>query len=260
MSLNHTMKHLRTHAEQAPDRAGLIYPSGKTAPYTFHQLTFREVDERSDQIAHGLLELGFQRGMKTLVALPVGPDLFLILIGMIKAGVVPVLADPGMGLSRMLACIRQVGVEGFIGIPLAHLVRRLSPATFADIQVAVSTGRWGGRPIAELYPEGRGRFELPEVELDDVILICFTTGSTGPAKAVEQTHRIFSTVTEELTSMYDLQTGRPGLVTLPILTLVDLMFGCPAVLAPMNFGRPADVVPEDILSTIETFNIEFNSA
>ena len=66
---------------------------------------------------------GVSRG--TRVALMVRPslELFSLVFGLFKAGVVPVMIDPGIGLKNMKACLAKARPEAFIGIPTAQVAR-----------------------------------------------------------------------------------------------------------------------------------------
>ncbi len=257
------MRHLRTHAEASPDLKAFAFPvgrstsasSGPKAPFAFKDFTFRALDERTDALAHGLTSIGLRRGMKTVLMLKPGEDLFLVLIAMFKVGAIPVIVDPGMGLSRMLHCYRTTGAEAFIGLPIAHLVRKLSRRAFATIEVSVTSGTFGGHALDSLYLTDRGPYPLPDVSPDDLLMLSFTTGSTGPAKGVESTHRMVDAMLAEIVSLYGFRPGDVGLVTLPLFVLVDLLAGCTSVLAPMDPTRPAKVDPDDLLDTIETFGV-----
>ncbi len=54
-----------------------------------------------------------------------GLDFFSLVFALFKAGVVPVLIDPGIGLRNLGQCCREAEPEVFIGIPKALLARRL---------------------------------------------------------------------------------------------------------------------------------------
>lgn len=252
---HHAARHLRAHALTSPDRPALVYPVRDTTPPRFDELAYAELDRRTDQLAHGLSELGLRRGMKTVLMLRPTEELFIVLLALFKIGAVPVVVDPGMGLSRMLHCYGTVGAEAFIGLPVAHALRILRPGFFSSIRINVSDGWFGGRRLGGLYLTDRGPFELPEVGAQDLLMINFTTGSTGPAKGVEYTHGMIDSLSRAMRAVFPMADGEVGLITLPLFAVVDLFLGCTAVLAPMDPTRPADVDPEAILQTIERFGV-----
>jgi len=93
------------------------------------------------------------------------------------------------------------------------------------------------------------------VNKHDLLMIIFTTGSTGPAKGVEYTHNMLDALVEQMLDAYPVEEGEAGLVTLSLFAIVDILSGNTAVLAPMDPTRPAHVDPEKMISTIERYSV-----
>jgi hypothetical protein len=52
-----------------------------------------------------------------------------------------VLIDPGMGRKPFLQCVAETEPVNFIGIPLAHVMRKLFPGAFKTVKRAVTVGQ-----------------------------------------------------------------------------------------------------------------------
>ncbi len=89
------------------------------------QLSYGRLDEISDEMAVGLRAIGFAPGTRAVLMVPPGPDLFALVFAVLKAGVVPVLIDPGIGLRHLGRCCREAAPEAFIGVPKAILAGRI---------------------------------------------------------------------------------------------------------------------------------------
>ncbi|MGD6002097.1 AMP-binding protein, partial [Xanthomonas citri pv. citri] len=87
------------------------------------ELTYAELDRRSDAIAAGLAQRGIVRGTRTAVMVRPSPEFFLLMFALFKAGAVPVLIDPGIDKRALRQCLDEAAPEAFIGIPLAHIAR-----------------------------------------------------------------------------------------------------------------------------------------
>ena len=67
-------------------------------------------------------------------------ELIAVVFALCKIGAVPVLIDPGMGRKAFLQCVSEVEANAFIGIPSAHLLRRLMPKAFHTVKHSIISG------------------------------------------------------------------------------------------------------------------------
>ena len=104
-------------AREQPDRVAMRCPDG-AGRYT-RELTYAQLDARSDAIAAGLGAYGIGRGSRTVVMVRPTPEFFLLMFALFKAGAVPVLVDPGIDRRALKQCLDEAEPEAFIGIPLA---------------------------------------------------------------------------------------------------------------------------------------------
>ena len=120
---------LRRMAELRPYQRAVVSPVGRDSKgrVTYAHLTFRQLDEASDRLAHGLESIGIKRGIRTVLMVKPCLEFFTLTFALFKTGAVPVVVDPGMGVERMLQCLQESRPHGFIGIPLAHVLRTIRP-------------------------------------------------------------------------------------------------------------------------------------
>lgn len=252
---------LERHARDFPDKAALVHPDGAAGPDGrphYRTVSYGELQETVEELAHGLARAGITRGTRTILMAPPGPELFALLFALFRTGAVPVIVDPGMGLRRMLHCYRTVGAEAFIGPPLAHLVRLLGRRTFADVRVPVTLGRnrlGGGHTLTRLRAAPGPRSAPAAVGPDDLLMIGFTTGSTGPAKGVEYTHRTALSIARQIETAHGRTRADTSLVTLPFYGVLDLVYGSTVVLAPLHPGKVAKADPALITDALDRFAV-----
>ncbi len=132
----------------------------------YSHLTFAQLDQQSDAVAHGLESMGIARGMRTILMVNPGIEFFITVFALFKVGAVPVAVDPGMGLDRMLQCLAQSRPKAFIGIEKAHVLRTLRPKFFTSVNHWVTVGQrwfWGGYTLDQLMDYGAGE-PYPRVE------------------------------------------------------------------------------------------------
>ena len=249
---------LRDNRGRWPDRVALHVPDGDG----YAARTFAQLDDESDAYARGLARIGVGAGTRTILMVKPGAELFTILFALFKLGAVPVVVDPGMGVRRMLHCYDAVGAEAFIGIPVAHAVRVVCRRTFRALRVWVTVGTkrgWSGPTLDELARSGAsdaaGPFPIAATAPDDLLMINFTTGSTGPAKGVEYTHRIADGMMRSIEQHFGHGPDQVTLAPLPLFALFDLLIGATAVLPPMDPTRPATVDAARMIDAIRRFGV-----
>ncbi len=259
----HNIAHyLPDMAATFPHKRAVVVPQGRDdrGRVAYTHLTFSQLDALCDRYARGLQKQGVARDMRVLLMVKPGLDFFALTFALFKLGAVPVLIDPGMGWGAFMRCVARTAPEGFIGIPAAHVLRLLRPRFFRSVSVPITLGRrlfWGGAGIHE-FPDVAEPFAVTPVAEDDVAAILFTTGSTGPAKGVVYTHRIFNTQTETLRSEYGITPDDIDLPCFPLFALFSTALGVTAVIPDMDPTRPASVNPERIIEAVQNQGVTYS--
>jgi acyl-CoA synthetase (AMP-forming)/AMP-acid ligase II len=255
--------HLAHMAAEFADRPAVHVPLGRVNPHgdTPHRtLTYRELNADADAVAHGLAALGIGRGTRVALMVPPGVDFFAITFALFKLAAVPVMIDPGMGVKNLGTCLGEAEPEAFIGIPRAHIGRRLFGWAKKSIRFTVNVGGWRffcTRSIGEVRKAGaeKGAFPTPDVSADDLAAILFTSGSTGVAKGAEYTHGIFAAQVELLKQVYGIQPGEVDLCTFPLFALFGPALGMACVVPDMDASRPATIDPAKATSQMRQFGV-----
>lgn len=238
-----------------PDRMAVAWPDGRGG---FSERTFRELEEDSSRLAAALTAYGITRGTRTVLMVPPGLDFFALTFAHFKAGIVPVMVDPGMGLKSLKTCLAEAEPEAFIGIPKAHVARIVLGWGKDTIRLCVTAGRrlfWGGTTLSKLRAGAPDLMEPVETSEDDIAAILFTSGSTGVPKGAVYTHGNFLAQVELLKETYGIEPGEIDLPTFPLFALFDPALGMSAVIPEMDPTRPANVDPEKILGAIQRYGV-----
>ncbi len=248
-------------ALQQPDSLAIAAPPRKGAsPDTYVRWTYRELNDASDRVARGLPPYGIQKGTRTIVMVKPSLELFALTFGLFKLGAIPVLMDPGIGARNLGLCLEEAEPEAFIGIPKAHLARKLFGWGRKTIRSLVTVGPrlfWGGATLQQVMSAGA---DIPGEKIaptrsDDVAAILFTSGSTGVPKGVVYQHGNFVAQVEAIRNLYDIRPGEVDLPTFPLFGLFDPALGMSTVIPDMDPTRPARVDPRRILPAMEAFGV-----
>lgn len=225
---------------------------------SYTHLTFQQLHEDSNRLASGFESIGIRRGTRTVLMVQPSLDFFATTFALFKVGAVLVLIDPGMGIRNLGRCLAQAKPEAFIGVPKAHLARKLFGWSRTTIRTTVCTRkqRWLAEHNLDcLRRKSSGDYKCALTHPNDLAAILFTSGSTGPAKGAIYTHHIFEKQVEILQKMYGISHGEVDLATFPLFALFGPALGMTAIIPDMNPTRPANVDPKKIVEAIENFGV-----
>ncbi len=214
----------------------------------WRRLSFAELDAYSDRIAAGLLRSGIRRGDRCLLMVRAGVELIAITFALFKAGIVPVLIDPGMGRANFLRSVERSKPTAFVGIPLAQFARVLFPAPFRSVTHPVTVGTrwlWGGHSFAKIIQDTPD-FTMVDSAPDEVAAVLFTSGSTGPAKGVIYTHGMFDAQVQALKRVFDFQPGEVDLAAFPLFSLFDCALNMTSVIPDLDPAKPGKCNPAKV--------------
>lgn len=237
-------------AAERPDQDAVVVAG------TGRRITYAELEARARAIAAGLLDAGLERGDRVCLFVTPGIELVAVTYALFHLGAVPVLADPGMGRQRLLACLEELAPRGFVGIPRAHVARKLFPRAFRSIEVPVTVGRrlfWGGPTLRALEADGGDGVEPADTAADEPAAILFTSGSTGPPKGVVHTHGMFHAQVEALGRLYRFEPGEVDLCCFPLFALFDVAFGMTSVFPELDASRPAACDPARVFAAAREY-------
>ncbi len=159
------------------------------------QLTYAELDARSDGLASHFAALGVQPGNRVLMVLDNGCAAVICFFGAWKAGAVPCPLHPTIKAEKLATILDSTGasviitqprlrgtVEAAIALSTTQPRLMLTEASDSDLRGALSF-EMASQPL----PDGVG--VAPQPESDDALaLLIHTSGSTGRPKGVMLSH------------------------------------------------------------------------
>lgn len=137
------------------------------------QFTYRELEDRSNQLAHFLLQNGLKKGDRVALLFRRSPELLVSLWAVIKAGGVFVPIPVNYPSGRVLGIIHDAGVS--LVLSTAELSSFLDLSTQKLIRLDTEAGFIAQLPVSR-----------PKVKLEptDLAYLLYTSGSSGLPKGV----------------------------------------------------------------------------
>ena len=172
-----------------PERAAVIFQN--------QRLTFRDLDERANAYAHALAGLGIRRGDRVALFMTNRPEYVVSFFALARLGAVPTPMNPSYREREIVYQLANAEAVGVIVQPdLAGLVRAVRhelPRLRHVIALAVDErAEPETRRFADLVTAAP-RTPPPSIELawDELLVLPYSSGTTGLPKGVLLSHRAF---------------------------------------------------------------------
>lgn len=252
--------YLPHQAVLTPDKAAVWYPQSRDrlGRCAWTRLSYRELENLSNRYAVGLAAHGIDRGCRTLLMVRPSLDFIALAFALFKVGAVPILIDPGMGLSGLLTCIRDVEPEGLVALPAVMWGRQVFRSSFRSVRHAITVGPrpWFSAACTDDFARNASPvFQVARTQPDELAAILFTTGSTGPAKGVVYRHRNFEAQVQQLKEYYGIGPEEVEMPAFPLFALFSPALGITCVIPDMDPTRPAQVNPAHIVEAVQQFKV-----
>lgn len=268
-------RRLRESAAAVPHQQAIVASTGQDnqGRTSYSHLTFKQLDQESDKIAHSLREWGVVPGTRLVLMVPPSIEFIALTFGLFKAGAVIVLIDPGMGRTNIIRCLADVDPQGFVAIPVVHrivqamtamnfvrrgLLRRERGSTFPNAKFNVSVGGRSTqkrKSYADLIQRPWVPFDDSSTKATEPAAIIFTSGSTGPPKGVLYEHGMFDAQVDFLRDHYQVEPGEKDLPGFPLFGLFNAAMSVTTIVPDMDPTRPADVDPVKIIRAIRDHGV-----
>lgn len=246
---------LELSADRVPDKTALV--SGDD------RLTYHQLDQFANQIAHALQNYGIQRGDRVVIYLPNSTLVVAGIFAAMKAGGVFVVVNHTTKKDKLEYILRNCQASAFITdtrrannyndllskIPSIKLCVVADGGSGATKEKYIGTRILSTKEIQERYPAKR----LPSNNIDlDIACLIYTSGSTGDPKGVMSDHSNVDFATSSIIKYIGNIEDDIILVVLPL----SFDYGLYQILMAFKFGgtivlEPSFAYPAAVLQKIE---------
>ncbi|MER1967921.1 AMP-binding protein [Castellaniella sp. GW247-6E4] len=177
---------LRERATAHPDRVAVTGGD--------QRWSYAELDRRASALAAGFLQAGLQRGDRVLVHLPNIPDFIGVVMGLFRAGLIPVYALPAHRIAEIEHFARGSVARAYVAAATHgscdyRVLARELRARCPWVERAWIVGEAGGHTALEpLYATDGTATPATVSQGPDVAFLQISGGSTGLSKLIPRTH------------------------------------------------------------------------
>ncbi len=170
------------HAIDLADKPALIDgPTGRT-------LTYAELDGGARRLASGLAAKGFGPGSVLAIMAPNIPEYAVVFHGVALAGGTITTINPTYTDHEVRHQLEDAGATILVTVPMFLDVARAAAEGTAVEEIFLLGGDEPGAPaLTSIF--GEPTFEQVPVRLDDIVVLPYSSGTTGLSKGVMLTHQ-----------------------------------------------------------------------
>jgi len=230
--------------EEAAGRVGtrpaIVEPSGRS-------ISFADLQARVAAQAAAWSRRDLGPGDRVVVMVPMGIDLYIAVLSLLRMGAVAVFLDPWIGFHRLaswaaMARPRLVLCTG-PACALRWFHRDLQRLPFLRVRRALAEA---GSPV---------RSPLAEVGPESPALVSFTSGSSGRPKGVNRTHGFLRAQHEALAHAFPYPDDAVDLTMFPVFALHNLAQGRTTVVPAFNLRKVGRASPDRIVEQIRRHGV-----
>jgi acyl-coenzyme A synthetase/AMP-(fatty) acid ligase len=197
-------------------------------------------------------------GDHVLLLVHPGVDLIAVVFALLKMGAVPVVIDPGMGRKAFLKCVGETEPVAMIGVPSAHLLRKIMPKAFRLIKYSVIVGGpafLADTTLKRIKSNRSQPYKIAPTTSQNKAAIAFTSGSTGIPKGVVYHHGMFKAQIELLRDEIRIQPGEVDLALLYIFAFFNPALGVTTIFPDMDPTKSAEINPAYVVESVKKYGV-----
>jgi len=207
-----------------------LHPDSIALVFEDRQLTYQELNQRANQLAHYLRKRGVGPEVLVGVCLERCPEVLIGLLGIWKAGGAYVPLDPAYPTDRLSFMVKDAAVK----VLLTHSKHKQLFASANNEAICLDSD-W---PV--IAQESTSNLE-PAATPSNLAYVMYTSGSTGTPKGVMVLHGGLVNYLSWAVKTYSVQAGG----SVPVHTSISFDLTVTGLYTPLLVGGRVEILPED---------------
>lgn len=250
----------KSYAEQNPQKKALIRP----AFFKDHEITFLHLLQLTDHYAQFFYEEGIRPKEQVAVFIKPSQEFIATTLALFSLGAIPVFMDPGMGLKKVLKNLKSLPLKALIAEPIVYFLLafypKLSSLSVRIINGTFLTSLFFKASSLKILKDKKHNPRPPYLgQLSDLSALLFTSGATGPSKAVCYTQEMFLEQIKAIGLFFKISKNDIDYPAFPLFGLFTLCQGATVVIPSINASRPASCRPKKVLKEIKDYKVTMAS-
>ncbi len=255
---------IRNHAQTAPDHIALVDSAGE-------RFTYAEMDRMVDRVAAALRGWGLKPGDRMILQLPNVKELVMLLLGSIRAGVIPVMVLPthreqevvhlAKGSKAVAYAIADMEAS-FDFRQLARQVRQAAPDIVRTLVVGDTGGDAALISFKHFMEKAQNTAFTIQTDPASVALLLHSGGTGGMPKLIPRTHNDYEYNARASAEFCGFDNKTVYLASLSVAHNFPL--ACPGILGTFVMGGSVvlsrDPSPASVFSLIERHKVTVTAA
>ena len=225
------------------------------------ETSYLELDRRASQIANGLIAAGCTPGTHIGYVGKNSDYYFEVMTGAAKANVVIAAVNWRLAAPEIEYVLNNAEVEIlFVGAEFYDVIKQVAPAlTSLRVIIAIDGGESNWTSFThwrDQQPDGDPQLSI---DLDDDVILLYTSGTTGHPKGVQLTNRNYLDLLDQAANggWGDWTSGEASLVAMPIFHVAGVNVGLIGLAQGLKNVILRDIDPVTILDLLEQHRIKY---
>ena len=240
---------VRLHGRERPDQVAIVYGD--------REVRWRELDERSNQLANALLAAGVTANDRIARIEKNAPDYFELAFAASKVNAVLVDVNWRLAPAEMRQIIDDAGAKVlFVGEELAPHLEKIE-SELASVERTILLGAADATPESIDAFAATGAAEDPGHEggPEDICLQLYTSGTTGLPKGVMLSNENLFTFIDEVPATWDFTPESVSHVVMPTFHIAGSGWGLVSLAMGARMILDREVDPVRILQEVEAHKV-----
>ncbi|MBX6395536.1 MAG: AMP-binding protein, partial [Alicyclobacillaceae bacterium] len=252
----------RKTVEQVPEQTAIVFGD--------RRMSYRDLSEFASAFAKGCLQLGLQKGDRVVLCLPNWPEFVVAYLAFAQTGLVCVPVNPRYSASEIEYIVQNSGARAAVfpgrdRLPEYEPIFRSCKEKFDDLEYIIPVGaevEGQGSSFDKVLELGRSVAQEPRsaVTPDDLVVIGYTSGTTGVPKGAMLAHRNLMFSSTALNEVLQLGPKDVTLVVVPVCHIFGFALTLMSVISGAKIVLMERFEVESVFAAIERERVTFHSA